>query len=56
MTKFKVHMDGYNPWTIKADHVAYEGDAIIFYDDTPYDPKVIIRRDAHVVRKTDDDD
>lgn len=53
MTKYKVYMDKYEPWTIKADHVAYEGDAIIFYDTTPYDPKVIIRRDAHVVRQKD---
>lgn len=55
MTRYKVVMDEYKDWFIKADHVAYEGNSIIFYDDTPYDPEVIIRRDAHIVKVADSD-
>lgn len=55
MPKYKVCMDGFDAWFVTADHVAYEGRAIIFYNDTPYQPKVIINRDAYMVVVNDND-
>lgn len=42
MPKFIVKLRGLDPFPIQANFVAYEGPAVILYDEFPYQPKRVI--------------
>lgn len=42
MPKYKIKLRGLDAFTVEANHVAYEGPAVILYDEFPYQPKRVI--------------
>lgn len=55
MPKWKVKLKGQNPMTKEADHLAYEGPAVILYNSSPYDPVyVVMNWEAQIVPEEDD--
>lgn len=49
MPKYKIKLKGVDAMTVDAEYIAYEGPAVVLYDDFPHQPKrVIINWEAQI--------
>lgn len=42
MPRYRVKLRGIDAFFIEADHVAYEGPAVILYNESPYAPEYVV--------------